>query len=768
MIALLFFGGLIQTDQVFAEESNGCATEETDRTVSEELNSEKSAEPISLYQSSQWENRLKITKVDKEDHSIKLAGAEFLLEGKINSSYSKTLKTNSNGELVFDNIPNGYYLLTETKAPSEYKGSVEKTVYVSNEGISVYDIDKKKQRVRRVRSISQPIASLKQTVELSTHQGSFRGSYPMLNVTSADAMSWHLEMKLSNSVKEGDTFSIQFDEKINPGSLTEPYNGPLIYFKGETGGKPAAIPTYDRENNILTYTFTDRVNGSKGSELNINFDSLGVRNWNQNLRPNDVNYFTNRITGVEGGDAVFSKDLYVNYGDDDASLINAYSKDNWATGFFSDVDRRGNGEYVDYVYYVNMKPGNKPNGIGRWNLNQRKVSFTTSPAFNIKPVETHVYRIPDSEKNQLMVRSFPNPTNPYLSSYQYVNKLWDKEVTDKCKFQWERVHITESSNMDTAYTVLLPWPEAPHHGDGFIVHLRYKLNNSSSEAYVYNRWHQLKQSDGTGLGKVYQSAGGKRGPVEKSIEIENEKIKKEKIKLTIHKTDENKIPLKGAEFQLQKDGNVIASGITDENGNLELSNLDYGKYVMVETKAPPGYLKLEKPKVVNIVKSKDISKNQGKYIKYLCNVVNKENHIDFVKTDEKGNPVKNTGTFTLKRDGKKYGNDLHNDSKGRISLRKLPKGKYKLYEKKAPFGYELPDGHVAEFTVDEDGHILDVKSLHSSGKLETGTEIVNRKRKLPYTAGETPLYMIGAGLATAVVGILGMRKKKQQDNPLED
>lgn len=73
------------------------------------------------------------------------------------------------------------------------------------------------------------------------------------------------------------------------------------------------------------------------------------------------------------------------------------------------------------------------------------------------------------------------------------------------------------------------------------------------------------------------------------MSIENQ-TKKGKIKLI--KTDEiGIVRLQGAEFTLYKDdGSVIQEGLTtDENGELTVENLEWGKYYFKETKAPTGY-----------------------------------------------------------------------------------------------------------------------------------------------------------------------------------
>lgn len=66
--------------------------------------------------------------------------------------------------------------------------------------------------------------------------------------------------------------------------------------------------------------------------------------------------------------------------------------------------------------------------------------------------------------------------------------------------------------------------------------------------------------------------------------------------LKLHKIDEDKKALSGAEFELKdKDGNIVGNLITtDQNGNFVFTGLDSDKeYTLTEVKAPDGYKKIE-------------------------------------------------------------------------------------------------------------------------------------------------------------------------------
>lgn len=71
--------------------------------------------------------------------------------------------------------------------------------------------------------------------------------------------------------------------------------------------------------------------------------------------------------------------------------------------------------------------------------------------------------------------------------------------------------------------------------------------------------------------------------------------------LTIVKTGEDGKPLEGAEFEIcSEGGEPVAAVVTDKNGTAEINGLELGRYTVVETKAPEGYLISLETYTVNI------------------------------------------------------------------------------------------------------------------------------------------------------------------------
>lgn len=86
------------------------------------------------------------------------------------------------------------------------------------------------------------------------------------------------------------------------------------------------------------------------------------------------------------------------------------------------------------------------------------------------------------------------------------------------------------------------------------------------------------------------------------------KVKPRQGKLIIEKQDDNtKIPLENAEFTLfNENKEIIGTYKTNNNGIIQIDNLNYGNYYLKENKAPKGYLL--KDELISITVGKDEQK----------------------------------------------------------------------------------------------------------------------------------------------------------------
>ena len=83
------------------------------------------------------------------------------------------------------------------------------------------------------------------------------------------------------------------------------------------------------------------------------------------------------------------------------------------------------------------------------------------------------------------------------------------------------------------------------------------------------------------------------------------------------KTDASGKKLKGAKFRLEDvDGNDLGEYTSDEDGLVEIENLDPGDYVLRETKAPEGYVVSKKTLEFSIDKDYEIPDELPAFINY--------------------------------------------------------------------------------------------------------------------------------------------------------
>ncbi|WP_415452815.1 SpaA isopeptide-forming pilin-related protein [Bifidobacterium psychraerophilum] len=160
--------------------------------------------------------------------------------------------------------------------------------------------------------------------------------------------------------------------------------------------------------------------------------------------------------------------------------------------------------------------------------------------------------------------------------------------------------------------------------------------------------------------------------------------------------------LGGATFELWSvaggdKGIKLRSGTTDDKGNLNWQNIKSGKYILVETAAPQGYVvsaELAKGKIINV--QYDAADENGN-----VNIAetNEQGKISISKSDGDTGKALAGAVFDLyKADGSKVASDLKTGEDGTVSFDGLKPGDYYFVETSAPAGYVLDDARLP-FTV---------------------------------------------------------------------
>lgn len=208
----------------------------------------------------------------------------------------------------------------------------------------------------------------------------------------------------------------------------------------------------------------------------------------------------------------------------------------------------------------------------------------------------------------------------------------------------------------------------------------YQLPQITETVVNINRTTDLS-SDGTGDNIVTQI-------------IKNASLKTIKI-IKVDSEDTSKT-LPGAEFKLYDSNHIlIGTYTTDSNGEIIISGLKVGSYILEETKAPAGYKLPDNPVTpVEITYDTD-------YDTILPSIGNEVyRSIKIIKVDKDDTSVVlKDAEFQLWKDGVKVADKIMTDESGVAVIPNLLLGKYKLIETKAPEGYITPSDSQIEVEI---------------------------------------------------------------------
>ncbi len=158
-----------------------------------------------------------------------------------------------------------------------------------------------------------------------------------------------------------------------------------------------------------------------------------------------------------------------------------------------------------------------------------------------------------------------------------------------------------------------------------------------------------------------------------------------KVKVMLKKVDESGSPLAGAIFVILRDGQVIGTEETKEDGTITVSNVTEGYYEFREVSAPAGF-DCDRSPVGAHVNAEDLQGEQ-------TIVVEKMNHhkrsLTITKRNtETGEPVPNT-SFHIRGVNLGYENDVVTGADGKATLSDMPSGCYEIEETDVPAPYLL-------------------------------------------------------------------------------
>ena len=175
------------------------------------------------------------------------------------------------------------------------------------------------------------------------------------------------------------------------------------------------------------------------------------------------------------------------------------------------------------------------------------------------------------------------------------------------------------------------------------------------------------------------------------VAIEGQKVNDHKAGLAgavyqVFKADAQNQPVGSALTVLDAAGNETTDIKTNRLGKFIFKGLEVGHYVLVETKAPAGYIldTTPKPFTVEAQIGRPEAINLGSFVNY-------QGSVRLLKTDEQGQRLTGAHFKIVDAQGQtvKGQADLVSDAKGVVSATGLVPGHYSFVETKAPTGYLL-------------------------------------------------------------------------------
>lgn len=166
------------------------------------------------------------------------------------------------------------------------------------------------------------------------------------------------------------------------------------------------------------------------------------------------------------------------------------------------------------------------------------------------------------------------------------------------------------------------------------------------------------------------------------------------------KKSEDETPLKGAYFTIYNKSDIefnnpIKTVISDDDGNVELKNIELSDYIIKETQAPDGYEINETPIIISsseFLTDDQTIKTDDVCDKHISNKLIRRNIRFFIRLSNNKRPLKGAIFSLFALSDINYQNPIAttvSDEDGNVEFTNIPKGNYKIKQIKAASGYQL-------------------------------------------------------------------------------
>ncbi|MGM1091825.1 SpaA isopeptide-forming pilin-related protein [Streptococcus dysgalactiae] len=563
---------------IFEVKANGTFSEPTGRLFRK--NSEKNNRyeiRNELINKKMGNQKIKVIKKD-ELTEVPLPNAKFQLEASDGTIYTKT--TDAKGEIVFDKLPYGQYILTEIEAPTGY------VLDKIPQKINITEVNASETEVVAGRNAIQPTAAPTARAALADPVAepvtgknvSDQISIKDLDITSSNENTPHnvrpnhgenivmragFTINPGSDIKAGDFFTLTLPDTIDPFGVSAPEN---VGFRilGPLG--TLALGTYDPNTRTITYTFTDYITRYAVSSFSVIspffIDRYTVKT-NQ-----DIDLFL-KVGQVSSTPYHFTVDYNPYYGTADTN--NPVNVGSMITRLNQDT-----GDFVNYIY---VNPAGQTleqatltftgRGSTRIDANTRVQLFeVTNPKLQMPPswgIQEETLREIDVNQYRLIKENGQFSLdfgNDLLDGRSYIIKVSGK---------------SDIGNPDPIHTEARLTQRYFNYNPYWTASGRYIPYGTYTESFTYNAGVVKKSGESNADGSVV-------------VRLSN---RKNYIDFT--KSDSQGTPLE-ATFELRKktanDTVTVRNAVSDKGtGKFYFEGLPPGEYEVWETKAPDGYVK---------------------------------------------------------------------------------------------------------------------------------------------------------------------------------
>ena len=160
-----------------------------------------------------------------------------------------------------------------------------------------------------------------------------------------------------------------------------------------------------------------------------------------------------------------------------------------------------------------------------------------------------------------------------------------------------------------------------------------------------------------------------------------------KVRIKLMKLDDSNNPLPGAVFNVLRDGQIIGTEATKEDGSITVTDVTEGMYAFVEVSAPSPFAKLTEPVFAHV----DQATINGGGTVTVSAADKKLPNLTILKRDAKTGDVIPGAHFEIKGIHLGYHNDITTGPDGKATLTAIPSDSYEVTEKSVPDPWVVGD-----------------------------------------------------------------------------